>query len=405
MAIDVTAVIPMHNEAENAPETLDALAVAFDAQGWSYELIPVDDGSTDGTSDVLAEYASHHPEVRPQGYSRNRGRGFAMRCGFAEARGRFIVSLDADLSYSTETAVEMIRVLLNDLETDIVLASQWMPGGKIEGVPFDRAAISWMGNVILRRTLPMNIYTSTSICRAYRADVLRSLDLASEGKEIHLEILSEAITLGYGIREIPATLGARKKGHSKFRPKATIISHLLFTVVERPATIFMATGLLVMFSALPLALYLLALSLKGQLNPERPLMTVVVLLFLGGSIGLGFALQSLQLLELRRSLIRLRSDMTLRRRERDDEDVQFVEEVHGDRVSAAAARELRRRALYAPSPQIAAGTETRSQTDRRFAGLVEQTGADLYDLAFDAPEFATSGNRPRTTTPRSGAAL
>ena len=323
MPIDVTAVVPMHNEADNAQDTLDALAAAFRAQGWSFELIPVDDGSTDNTSEVLALYAMTHPEVRPQGYRRNRGRGYAMRCGFDVARGRFVVSLDADLSYSTDTAVEMIRVLLDEPETDIVLASQWMPGGKIEGVPFDRAAISWTGNVILRNTLPRKIYTTTSICRAYRAEVLRSLDLSSEGKEIHLEILSEAITLGYGIKEIPATLGCRKKGHSKFRPNATIISHLLFTVVERPATIFAFTGLLVLFSGLPIGIYLLLQFLRGQLNPERPLMTVLVLLFLGGSIGLGFALQSLQLLELRRSLIRLRSDMSLSRRERNDELAEY----------------------------------------------------------------------------------
>jgi dolichol-phosphate mannosyltransferase len=319
LSVDVTAVVPMHNEAENAAETLDALAAAFRAEGWSYELIPVDDGSTDETLDVLELYAIDHPEVRPHSYRRNRGRGYAMRQGFDAARGHYVVSLDADLSYSTETAVEMIRVLMEDPETDIVLASQWMPGGGIEGVPWDRALISWAGNVILRRTLPVKIWTSTSICRAYRIEVLRSLDLASEGKEIHLEILSEAITLGYGIREIPAVLGSRKKGHSKFRPNATIVSHLLFTIVERPATIFAFTGLAVMFAGLPIGLYLFAVFLHGQLNPERPLMTVLVLLFLGGAIGFGFALVSLQLLELRRSLIRLRSDMSVTRRQRIDE--------------------------------------------------------------------------------------
>jgi dolichol-phosphate mannosyltransferase len=356
VSVDVTAVIPMHNEAENAAETLGALAAAFEAEGWTYELIPVDDGSTDETLDVLELYALDHPEVRPHSYRRNRGRGYALRQGFDAARGNFVVSLDADLSYSAETGVEMIRTLMEDPETDIVLASQWMPGGSIDGVPWDRAFISWAGNVVLRRTLPIKIWTSTSICRAYRIEVLRSFDLASEGKEIHLEILSEAITLGYGIKEIPAVLGSRKKGHSKFRPNATIISHLLFTIVERPATIFAFAGLAVMLAGLPIGLYLFTVFLRGQLNPERPLMTVLVLLFLGGGIGFGFALQSLQLLELRRSLIRLRSDMSVERRQRAEDMVQRRRQLRlaekGGNVAALsdATREL----LTLPS---AAGAE------------------------------------------------
>jgi hypothetical protein len=182
-----------------------------------------------------------------------------------------------------------------------------------------------MGNMLLRRALPTRVHTSTSVCRAYRSQVLRSLNLASDGKEIHLEILREATTLGYTIREIPATLRGRSKGHSKFRPKATIISHLLFAVAERPAWVFAAIGMAILFAGLPIALYLISVFLQGRLNPERPLMTVMVLLLLGGAIGLGFALQALQLLELRRSLTRLRSELTHPARDRDYERVQFAE--------------------------------------------------------------------------------
>jgi glycosyltransferase involved in cell wall biosynthesis len=383
----------MHNEAENAADTLAALAAAFTAQGWTYELIPIDDGSTDETRSVLARYAAIHPEVRPHGYRRNRGRGFALRCGFEEARGRFVVAMDADLSYSTATAVEMITLLMNDADTDIVLASQWMPGGNLENVPADRAFISWLGNQILRRTLPIKIHTTTSVCRAYRVEVLRSLDLASEGKEIHLEILSQAITLGYNIKEIPATLGSRKKGNSKFRPKATIISHLLFAVLERPVTIFAAMGMLVLLAGLPVAIYLLTVFFSGQLNPERPLMTVMVVLFLGGFAGLSFALQSLQLLELRRSLIRLRSDMTHMRREKGGEEPPVRE---GTRMRAAAPVGARQKvragglrptsyvALSEPASARALAAPASSAGVGRFSADVALEDTDLYDLEFHA---------------------
>lgn len=309
MICDVSAIIPMHNEAENVAATLDALAAAFAAEGWTYELIPVNDGSTDETHDLLAEYAFLHEGVRPESYPRNRGRGYALRRGFASATGRYVVTLDADLSYSPATAVEMVRVLFDDPYTDIVLASPWMPGGSTQGVPVDRALVSRAGNMLLQRALPVRIHTSTSICRAYRGKVVRSLHLASDGKEIHLEILRQATTLGFSIREIPAELRGRTSGTSKYRPRATVVSHLLFAAAERPGSIFAAMSMTIMLAAMPIAVYLLFIFSQGQLNPERPLMTVMVLLFLGGAIGMGFALQSVQLLELRQSLTRLRSEV------------------------------------------------------------------------------------------------
>lgn len=317
----VSAIVPMHNEAANAADTLAAIAAAFKAEGWSYELIPVDDGSTDDTAEEIRRLAASDARIRPVSYRRNRGRGYALRQGFAKACGRLVVTMDADLSYSPDVAVRMLRTLIDDPEIDLVLASPYMPGGSVEDVPFARLLLSRLGNSVLQRALPIKIHTSTSIVRAYRGEVLRSLDLTSDGKEIHLEILSEAITLGYRIVEIPATLRSRKKGRSKFRPQATVISHLLFTVLERPASIFAVMGLLIMLSSMPIGAYLLWVFARHKLNPERPLMTVMVLLFLGGSVGFSFAIQSMQLVELRRSVVRLRSEMTLLRHRLDSRDV------------------------------------------------------------------------------------
>jgi len=305
----VSVIIPMHNEEENAADTLGALSSAIRDQGWSFELIPVNDGSTDATASRLAEIAEQDPLIRPVSYGVNRGRGFALRRGFATARGAIVVSMDADLSYTPETAVRMVQTLLEDVEADIVLASPYMPGGGVEGVPFARLALSRGGNWVLRRSLPQPIWTSTGIVRAYRSAVLHSLDLESDGKEIHLEILSEAMALGYRVVEIPAVLHARRKGTSKFRPKATMSSHLAFSLLERSAYLFSIGGLLLLLGGLGVGLYLLIVFLGGSLNPERPLMTVMVLLFLGGAVGLSFSLLALQMLEMRRNLVRLQADV------------------------------------------------------------------------------------------------
>lgn len=305
----VSVVIPMFNEVDNAEDTLVAVARVLAEAGWMYQLVPVDDGSEDGTGAELQRLASVDPQITPVAYAKNRGRGYALRRGFAEARGDFVASLDADLSYSPDTVVRMVRALMDDADADLVLASPYMPGGRVDGVPFVRLALSRAGNVVLRRALPQPVYTSTGIVRAYRAEVLRALDLESDGKEIHLEILSEAMTLGYRVVEIPATLATRRRGKSKFRPRATMASHLAFSLLERSAWLFAVGGMALMIVSVIIGVYLLAVFFAGDLNPERPLMTVMMLLFLGGAVGLSFSLISLQLLELRRNMVRLQAEV------------------------------------------------------------------------------------------------
>lgn len=306
---DVTIVIPMFEEAENAADTITAVADVLDREGWDFEIVPVNDGSTDGTAALLDELAQKDPRVRPAGYTNNRGRGYALRTGFAAARGRYVAALDADLSYTPDHAVRMIQMLIDDPETDIVLASPYMPGGRVDGVPFIRLLFSRMGNWVLRRALAQPVYTSTGVVRAYRNEALRKLELTADGKEIHLEILSEAMVLGMRIVEMPAVLASRKKGSSKFRPRRTVASHLVFSMLERPVAIFAALAVALMLTAFGLGSYLLTVYLAGDLNPERPLMTIMVLLFLGGAIGMSFALLGMQLVGLRRQMVRLQSDL------------------------------------------------------------------------------------------------
>ncbi len=309
MRIAVSVVIPMFDEAENVRGTLDAVGAALAARGWTYEVVPVNDGSNDATAELLAGIAARDQRVRPVIYRVNRGRGYALRQGFAAARGEIVAALDADLSYSVEHLTRMVDLLHQDPEADIVLASPYMPGGRVEGVPFVRLAFSRIGNIVLREALPRRIYTSTGVVRAYRREVLRSLDLASDGKEIHLEILSNAIALGYRIVEMPATLRARKKGRSKFRPRATVASHLLFSVLARPAALFGAFGAMLLVLGLIDGVYLFVSYLSGGLNPERPLMTVMLLLLMGGAGALGFAVLALQMIEFRRALVRLQAEV------------------------------------------------------------------------------------------------
>jgi len=182
-----------------------------------------------------------------------------------------------------------------------------MSGGTVKGVSPMRLVPSFFGNAILRYALGGKIHTSTCVVRAYRREVLDALDLESDGKEIHLEILSKALALGFRVEEIPATLTGRKKGRSKFRLKKTSLSHLLFTVVERPMMLFGAAGLLLILGGLVDGAYIIYKWHTGTLNPSRPLMTLLVILILAGLQVLAFGFLAVEIGMLRRMLTRIAS--------------------------------------------------------------------------------------------------
>jgi hypothetical protein len=193
-------------------------------------------------------------------------------------------------------------------ELDLVLASPYMPGGGVEGVPILRLWISKLGNKILRLALPNRIYTSTGIFRAYRKRVLDSIELESDGKEIHLEILSKAMALGFRVKEVPAILRGRRKGRSKFKLRKTAASHLVFSVFEKPMIIFGFLGLITLGVGFLIGLYIAYLRFSGGLTPGRPLLTFALLLILGGIQILSFGFIAIQIVSLRKEILRIQKE-------------------------------------------------------------------------------------------------
>jgi glycosyltransferase involved in cell wall biosynthesis len=306
--MDLSIVIPMFNEAENVRATVARVEEALSAFEGEYEIVAVNDGSTDTTLDILREVALQYQTLRVVSYPRNVGRGKALRTGFREARGDLVVSIDADLSYDPKYILDLLRVLENEKDIDLVLASPYMPGGGVQDVPTFRLLVSKLGNKILRLAMPNRIYTSTGIFRAYRRKVLDSLELESDGKEIHLEILSKAIALGFRVKEVPAILTGRKKGRSKFKFRKTAITHLAFSAFEKPMIIFGILGLLTVGVGFLIGLYIVYLRFVGQLTVGRPLITLALLLILGGIQILSFGFVALQIVSLRKEILRIQKE-------------------------------------------------------------------------------------------------
>jgi len=306
--MDLSIIIPMFNEAENAEHTLARVEESLASFQGTYEIIAVNDGSADNTLEVLQEIANQNKRIKVVSYPRNIGRGMALRRGFIEARGEIVVSIDADLSYDPGYITDFIETLRNEPDVDFVLASPYMPGGGVRDVPFLRLWISKLGNKILRLAMPNRIYTSTGIFRAYRRKVLDSLELESDGKEIHLEILSKAMALGFRVKEIPTILTSRKRGSSKFKFKRTATSHLIFSVFEKPMMIFGLIGLLTLGIGLLIGAYVVYLRFSGDLTPGRPLITFAILLILGGIQILSFGFIAIQIVALRKELLRIQKE-------------------------------------------------------------------------------------------------
>ena len=248
----ISLIITVYNEESIIQDTINKVISYMDGLfGYEYELILINDGSTDNTGKIIAEAAKrNHGKIIQVDHLCNMGRGQGIRSGFEKVTGDYVITLDADLSYSPMHIEKLINAL-TDQSADIVCASPYMKGGIVENVPTSRRLYSKLGNWLLSIVHPVKLSTYTSIVRGYRKEALERLELSSRGKEIHIEILDKAYYLGLSICEIPASLIWHKEhgkgGVAERRPKfklfKIISSHIILAIFARPGIIFAFPGL------------------------------------------------------------------------------------------------------------------------------------------------------------------
>lgn len=224
----LSIVSPMYNEENSVEATFYKIKDNLDKTGIDWEFICVDDGSTDATLKRSLELEKKEQRLVVKGYAQNAGPGKALREGFKAARGEYIITIDFDLTYSVEQVLGMYRKLTQEPDIDAVFGSCYMKGGRVEEVDPFRLFVSWLGNVVLSVVFSGCVRTITCIFRGYKKEVIQSLELCSDKKDIHLEILARLLARKRKIAEIPAVLTARGKGKSKFKFGRTCRSHLKF---------------------------------------------------------------------------------------------------------------------------------------------------------------------------------
>jgi len=281
MAPDLSVVIPLYNEEPNVAELHRELTAAFGAWGRSYELLFIDDGSTDGTFPLLKELQAGDPHVRVVALRRNFGQTAAFAAGFAHARGRLIATSDGDLQNDPRDLPAMVGML--EEGHDIVCGwrrarcDPWLT----------RRVPSNIANWLISRTTGVKLHDYGCSLKVFRGEVVRSLRLYGE---MHRFIPAIASEQGVRIAEVVVNHRPRRYGTSKYGLSRTMRVVLdLFTVKfllsysTQPIQIFGPPGLLMGLAGLAITGYLGYVRLfAGQAIGDRPLLLLGILLMFAG---------------------------------------------------------------------------------------------------------------------------
>jgi glycosyltransferase involved in cell wall biosynthesis len=217
----------------------------------SFELLVVNDGSTDSTSKILMELQEYFSCLKILNHEFNKGRGAGMKTGLKASVGKYVMFLDADLSYDVDHIKEVVDVFNESQKVDAVIISPYMEGGVAKNIPFSRLMLSRTANWILAGFFSSRISTVTSMVRAYKGDLIRNLPLFEDGKELHLEILKKLVLIGANIKEIPGRLIWKEKKSrgarlNKRKVAASAGKHFVYGFVFKP-TRFIGWGTLFIF--------------------------------------------------------------------------------------------------------------------------------------------------------------
>ncbi len=277
----LSVTIPVYNEEENLPLLYERLKKVLDSLGYSYEIIFVDDGSSDRSWEIIKEFAQKDPHVVGIRFRRNYGQTAAMSAGFEHARGKIVVAMDADLQNDPED----IPKLLKKLEEGYDIVSGWRKDRKD---PFlSRTLPSRIANWLISRVTGVYLHDYGCSLKAYRADVAKQLDFYGE---MHRFLPALAKPLGAKVTEVPVKHHPRKFGKSKYGISRTfkvildlILVKFLLDYRTKPFRVFGGTGIILMLLGFFILAYLVFVKIFfGEDIGNRPLLLFGILFVLSG---------------------------------------------------------------------------------------------------------------------------
>ena len=295
---DISIIVPLLNEKESLPELVAWIRRVVEKEGWTYEIIMIDDGSTDGSWDTIKELSASDSSIHGIRFRRNYGKSAALFHGFKAAEGRVVFTMDADLQDSPDELPEMYRMVTEE-DWDVVSGwKQHRQDNKLtKNLPSKlyNATASWITGI--------RLHDMNCGLKAYKNEVIKNIEVYGE---MHRYIPYLAKNAGFDrITEKPVHHQKRKYGKSKFGLERFVNGFLdllslwfLSTFGKKPMHFFGFTGILMFLSGFIIAVILIAAKLIHQAGgmhfrpvTDQPLFYIAllavilgVMLFLAGFI-------------------------------------------------------------------------------------------------------------------------
>jgi glycosyltransferase involved in cell wall biosynthesis len=277
----ISVVVPIYNELESIPHLLTALSGQLQAAQLSYEILCVDDGSSDGSDRLLKQQALERDDLRVVLLRRNYGQTAAMAAGFSYASGRVIVTIDGDLQNDPSD----IPMLMQLLDEGYDLVSGWRKNRQDKSLT--RVIPSKIANWLIGWVTGVKLHDYGCSLKAYRSELVADMNLYGE---LHRFLPALAFIEGAKITEVPVKHHARQFGQSKYGLDRTfrVVMDLLTisfmrTFLTRPMHVFGLFGLIFLAVGIVISGHLAYVRLiLGEDIGQRPLLILAVVLLLAG---------------------------------------------------------------------------------------------------------------------------
>ena len=262
--MDISVIVPLYNETESLPELAAWIRRVMEANGWTYEILMVDDGSTDGSWDTVRALSKENPAIHGISFRRNYGKSAALYEGFAAAKGDVVITMDADLQDSPDEIPELYRMIQEEGYDVVSGWKQHRQDNKLtKNLP------SKLYNWTARKVTGIKLHDMNCGLKAYKNEVVKSIEVYGE---MHRYIPYLAKNAGYGkIGEKPVHHQKRKYGVSKFGLERFVNGFLdlmslwfLSKFGKKPMHFFGTTGILMFLIGFVMTIWIIVAKLVHQ---------------------------------------------------------------------------------------------------------------------------------------------
>ena len=267
--MDISVIVPLYNETESLPELAAWIRRVMEANGYSYEILMVDDGSTDGSWDTVLALSKENPAIHGISFRRNYGKSAALYEGFAAAQGDVVITMDADLQDSPDEIPELYRMIVKEGYDVVSGWKQHRQDNKLtKNLP------SKLYNWTARKVTGIKLHDMNCGLKAYKNEVVKSIEVYGE---MHRYIPYLAKNAGYGkIGEKPVHHQKRKYGVSKFGLERFVNGFLdlmslwfLSKFGKKPMHFFGTTGIAMFLIGFVMTIWIIAAKLIHQAQGLR----------------------------------------------------------------------------------------------------------------------------------------